>query len=583
MAGKIPLTSSDACTLVIVREAENLTDVYTDDGTCRGCAGEYWNSGSGHLGTPADPITACDQVPGLVQCQEPGTCSTTLVSDCASLSMNQGMCEESGECIFTLGGSDEPNVCATREVAECTAANELAQQLGSLNTCVTTTIDSCAGASQDEWTCTMGGLKLCTYTPASGGGTAATCTTTIDPKCSVANADEETCLLAGRCTFTSAETICTRAGACTYTGGNTVCVPSERWHYSNERDSCRDNFNPTLCLPWTKCHDTVIAGSVWTATEYETTAPSSTADRVCANLTQCTSDEYQSLAPTPTSDRACTTATVCNATQYANPQLTLEADRVCHLIRECTEFEWEAFPPTETTDRSCVPISDCNVTTEFQIAGPTTTSDRVCQLSTVCSENEYEIQAPTATTDRICTNLTVCGPRGVEVVAPGPTTDRRCVCDSESFYSLIDVRLLPKLVTVDLVYPQTSVQVRMSTLPANDSVDCSPLGLGAAVVGCGSSCAVAGCVERPVGSRLRDYWHTHDDIVGSFQGTPGKWDYPDVEPQTACDCIRGFILCDNDCVPRQQCRIDRRAQTALALYDAYFDSQPELVSFSRVH
>jgi hypothetical protein len=567
--GLTPLSAADACTPgCAFPEAENFEPVaYTDDGTCRGCAGEFWNSGSGHLGTPADPFTACDEVPGFVQCEEPGTCSTTAVSGCASLNMNQGMCEESGECIFTLGSGDEPNVCGTREVAECTAANERAQQEGTLNTCTTTTIDACAGANGDESTCTSAGA--CSFAPATDAD-AATCATTVVPECETANTDEETCIAAGPCTFTSAETTCTAAGSCTYTGGNTVCIPADEWHYSNTKDSCRDNFNASLCLPWTECDDTDVAISIWDATEYETVAPTSMSDRVCTNLTVCSASQYQSVAPTPTSDRECAAATVCNSLQYANPQLTLTADRVCHWVRSCTDLEWEAFPPTETQDRSCVPIKDCNVTTEFQTAAPTTTSDRVCQLSRVCTEYEYEIQAPTTLTDRICTNLTVCGPHGVEVVAPGQTTDRRCVCDSESFYSLTDTRLLAKLVTVDLLYPQTSAQIRMSALPANDSVDCSPLGLGAALVGCGNSCAIAGCVERAEGSRLEDYWVAHDALVGAFQGVSGKWTDADVEAETVCDHVPGLILCGEICIPRQQCHVDRRGQAALELFDEYF-------------
>ena len=554
VAGTVPLTAADACEpgCAFMEAVEYDPYAYTDDGTCIGCAGEFWNSGAGFVGdgfgTPQDPWTDCDQLPGFVQCAEPGVCSTTPVDGCGILNSNQGECEESGFCIFSL----EPwprtgsNVCATREASECTAANDLAVARGTLNTCTTTVVAACAGAAvatcsgtatdttktcstltadatncgaeagctlnTDESSCIAAGA--CTFTAAivsvvlpmytaevaahcedaSGatvvaadttacttldannnwlqlagatctpvGGTAAVwdspdteatcevtgntyvaevaahcedtggnavvavdftaCTTAgasntwvvLDPEtctdsssgavtivagsvecltgvtapavCATTrveachqigtqieppqastvhpNKDEETCLSMGLCTFTSAESSCVGAGSCTYTGGNTICVPAAEWHDSNVKDSCRENFNATLCLPWTICDDTLqhAAGSFWDATEYWIVSPTAVSDRVCANLTSCNhTTEYQSVMPTPSSDRACAIATVCNALQYADPQLSLMADRVCHWVRNCTDLEWEAFSPTESRDRICVAVKDCNST-----------------------------------------------------------------------------------------------------------------------------------------------------------------------------------------------------------------------------
>jgi hypothetical protein len=83
VAGSVPLTAADACTpgCAFPEAVEFDPAAYTDDGTCVGCAGEFYNAGSGFVGdgfagTQADPWTDCDQIPGFVECAELGICST---------------------------------------------------------------------------------------------------------------------------------------------------------------------------------------------------------------------------------------------------------------------------------------------------------------------------------------------------------------------------------------------------------------------------------------------------------------------------------------------------------------------------
>jgi hypothetical protein len=83
--------------------------------------------------------------------------------------------------------------------------------------------------------------------------------------------------------------------------------------------------------------------SVCSTGQYEATAPTSTVDRECAQLTQCTAEEYQTTPPTYTSNRVCDNLTACSVT---NPQTngpilceggdtTYCTDRQC--IHDCTE------------------------------------------------------------------------------------------------------------------------------------------------------------------------------------------------------------------------------------------------------
>ena len=65
------------------------------------------------------------------------------------------------------------------------------------------------------------------------------------------------------------------------------------------------------------------------ADEYESRAPTATADRECTALTACAADEYESRAPTATADRECTALTACAADEYESRAPTATADREC--------------------------------------------------------------------------------------------------------------------------------------------------------------------------------------------------------------------------------------------------------------
>ena len=60
------------------------------------------------------------------------------------------------------------------------------------------------------------------------------------------------------------------------------------------------------CTAWTDCSEE----------QYESAAPSHTADRECRTLTVCGSTEYESTAATATSDRVCSALTLCDSIEY---------------------------------------------------------------------------------------------------------------------------------------------------------------------------------------------------------------------------------------------------------------------------
>jgi hypothetical protein len=81
------------------------------------------------------------------------------------------------------------------------------------------------------------------------------------------------------------------------------------------------------CRPWTVCDQ---------LTQYETSAPSTTNDRICAPLTVCSPFEYEIVAPLATADRTCVALSVCDVHATVSVPPTATSDRVC----QCTSGFW---------------------------------------------------------------------------------------------------------------------------------------------------------------------------------------------------------------------------------------------------
>lgn len=56
------------------------------------------------------------------------------------------------------------------------------------------------------------------------------------------------------------------------------------------------------------------------------------------------------------------------------------SDRVCADITACVAGQYQAIPPSATGDRSCATLTKCTI--GEQSAAPTSTSDRVCAVTT---------------------------------------------------------------------------------------------------------------------------------------------------------------------------------------------------------
>ncbi|MBD52832.1 MAG: hypothetical protein CL450_06000, partial [Acidimicrobiaceae bacterium] len=212
-------------------------------------------------------------------------------------------------------------------------------------------------------------------------------------------------------------------------------------------------------------------------------------DLVCRPRTQCTQDQYESSAPTDTTDRECADLTVCrNGEEYESKAPAEKTDRECTPLRTCpADTMYESKAPTPTTDRQCEYLTECGTqkdgtTTRLQgtapgtcaacdsgswaavgrdncteaftdcgmqkdgtttrLQGASTTAPGTCAACesgswaavgsdecadlTVCGGSQYESKAPTATADRECANLTVCSAGKYESKAPTDTTDREC-------------------------------------------------------------------------------------------------------------------------------------------------------------
>lgn len=75
-----------------------------------------------------------------------------------------------------------------------------------------------------------------------------------------------------------------------------------------------------------KCADAATCSG----TQYETTAPTRTTDRVCAGATSCNSKtQYESTPQTETSNRVCSAISTCSTGQYVSTAATATADLVC--------------------------------------------------------------------------------------------------------------------------------------------------------------------------------------------------------------------------------------------------------------
>lgn len=128
-----------------------------------------------------------------------------------------------------------------------------------------------------------------------------------------------------------------------------------------------------ICLPITTCDH---------MKSWEIVPPTNTSDRICSLLTKCSEEQYESVSPTATSNRKCSLCTLCKAGWFVKTSCGGHQDTVCSRCTACAPFadlvEYEHEQCTANHDTRCNPITPRCGPSEFEVAGPTPSSDRVC-------------------------------------------------------------------------------------------------------------------------------------------------------------------------------------------------------------
>ena len=112
-------------------------------------------------------------------------------------------------------------------------------------------------------------------------------------------------------------------------------------------------------------------------------------DRVCMPIPECKPGHYSILPTAEYSKPTCMPSTRCAMEEYQILPSTLLTDGECTPLTVCTPlFEYEQQPPdTDVTgmfvsDRICTSASKCILHLQYEVAQPTTSTDRLCDTLT---------------------------------------------------------------------------------------------------------------------------------------------------------------------------------------------------------
>ena len=146
-----------------------------------------------------------------------------------------------------------------------------------------------------------------------------------------------------------------------------------------------------------------------------------TSQAVCLSVDACKAGEKELQAPTKFSNRIC--GGCDGVTEYQDSN---GISSECKSVTQCTDIQWELAAPTSKTDRQCLPLSPCGPN-EYQVEAPVPgVSDYVCARLRACDATEYLASRQTATSDRVCNKLTICGDHEWESAAAKSDADRIC-------------------------------------------------------------------------------------------------------------------------------------------------------------
>eukprot|EP00049_Salpingoeca_infusionum_P008285 m.134987 g.134987 ORF g.134987 m.134987 type:complete len:3074 (+) comp13971_c1_seq1:42-9263(+) len=416
----------------------------TSDRICAVCApGTFDGTGKGNSTAclpcspgsyAADGATACTPcAPGFADLDlDPSSVCSPCPNNTFTASYNSTQCDAVTTCSAGEAEVVAPTRIRDRVCVQCTAGTfttSFKKPCVSWTTCPSgaepdagaaapssSTDRVCTACSENTFKATEGNF-MCSNQTVCMAGTFVTKdpTTTSDRKCQLCATE----------TFSTQENAdsCTQASTCTV--GETF------------ESSAPTTSTDRLCQPVTMC----------SATEFQATPPGVKFDRVCQNQTQCTEGEtfidtypiFDATLGMNVSDfvcKPCSTECPVGLNQIAG--CSLQNDIQCGSCTPCDTGYYMSAP----CNGSLSICSQCSTTCpdgQWMSRACSQTKDIECKDHTPCKDNQFETSPPTDLVDRQCQDWKVCGKFEVTVQEPTASTDRVCgTCSVGTTYQSFD-------------------------------------------------------------------------------------------------------------------------------------------------
>lgn len=167
---------------------------------------------------------------------------------------------------------------------------------------------------------------------------------------------------------------------------------------------------------------------------FELSGPTPTSDRVCKECSGCADGFKIATACAANADTECTECSDCLAGEYAVSNCTDTTPSTCSICTRCLPGHFHVVKCSPYTNADCKRCSRCIDGTEYTSAACSADADTVCTLvDPPCNwPVEFEAEMPTETSQRVCRNVTqVCLDNEWEVAGPTLSSDRNCSVHSE--------------------------------------------------------------------------------------------------------------------------------------------------------
>jgi hypothetical protein len=263
-------------------------------------------------------------------CKPVAKCGQDEYQSAPAQSGMNAVCSAVSQCSPGYRESAAPTASTDRKCAPCDSGTFSAM----FNASACTTWKTCGVGETESVAPSSTNDRVCSACGAGKYSKNGTCTnltvcsaTQYESKAPTASTDRE-CMTVSTCQPGSQQT------AAPTDTSDRLCAPCGGGSFSSTQ-------NATKCTSFTAC----------TATEYESSAPTSIKDRGCTALTNCSAGKYISTAATATSDRKCT---ACASSTFSDTQNATK----CNPWTVCTWSETVANSGTPTSDTTCKTGSD---------------------------------------------------------------------------------------------------------------------------------------------------------------------------------------------------------------------------------